>query len=141
MFLPAYAVAPLADFIASYLAGCLDADNNLTEESEMDPNDFIILHDFILPELQDGRSSGVETDDLLDKGWMLALGLLPVLLRRNDLPANAHGALMRAFQVGMLNYALDYIGCLEDDWYRENQDSVNQRIQYALLASPQNKTP
>ena len=64
-----------------------------------------------------------------------------MLLRRDGLPSNAYGALMRAFQVGWLHYALDYIDCLEDSWYRENQDSVDQRIQFALMVSQTHKTP
>lgn len=139
MLLPAHATAAFADFLADYLSGCLDDDNCLREEAEMDPNDFIILHDFVLPDLQEARDTGIDTSELLDKGWMLAAGLLPVLLAGDTLKGATYGVLARAMQLYFLEHAINYIGCLEDDWYKENVERINQYIGFAQLPLPRHK--
>ena len=43
---------------------------------DWDTNDAIILGHFVLPVLKDNVEKGLNSDDLLDKGWMLLRSLL-----------------------------------------------------------------
>ena len=136
MLLPAHAVAALADFLDDYLKS-VEKDyaewNEDVDWETMDPNYFIIFKDFVLPDLQDARDTGIDTDDLLDKGWRLTAGLIPALLYQDKLPPATYGALARAVQLYFLEDAIRYIGYIKDDWYRENVNRINQYIRYALV--------
>jgi hypothetical protein len=137
MFLPAHAVTALADYLAEYLDGEEKAYAEWDEDADwecMDPNDFIIFKQFVLPDLQDARETGIDTEDLLAKGWMLTAGMIPALLYQDNLPPATYGALARAMQTWFLEEAIHYIGYIKDEWYRENVERVNQYIRYALLS-------
>lgn len=62
---------------------CLAGKNTgLTEDEDFDPNDYAIFNSFVLPVLRENKEKGFYCEDMLWKGFIFMISLIPGYLKK-----------------------------------------------------------
>ena len=110
---------------------CLAGKNTgLTEDEDFDPNDYAIFNSFVLPVLRENKEKGFYCEDMLWKGFIFMISLIPGYLKKNNgiIDRAACGKLVRIYYNHSLNTASSYVNSIDDRYMEENIENINKYI-------------
>lgn len=114
-------------FLSKALAHYLDA---TVDSDAIDPNDWVIFANFVLPVLQDNQDKGFVSEVMLEKGFRFLVDLIPYFLQTAEQTCEEalEGRLLKIYISQKLAEIADYTEIVPDAYVHENLASIVAKL-------------
>lgn len=128
----------LIPFLTASVEKYIDLDQNWLEddgeahENDIDPNDWMIFHLFVLPVLQDHAETGFDSEQMLDKGFSFMMHLIPYFLRSSEALVDPllEGKLLKIYLEYAVAGVLGDVKRLPAEYFKENLGQIFERFDH-----------
>lgn len=114
-------------FLSNALAHYLDA---IVDSDAVDPNDWAIFANFVLPVLQDNQDKGFASEAMLEKGFRFLVDLIPYFLQTPEHACETalKGRLLKIYIAQKLAEIADYTEIVPDAHVHENLANIVAKL-------------
>ncbi len=100
----------------------------------LDPNHYVVMHDFLLPDLEQGQGGDIPLSRLIEKGCRMMMAQVPFYLNkmRGKISVADQSAIQYLFCQYQLQLTTEYVEAVGPQYFHENTEAIAARLKEIL---------